>query len=142
MLQKKNHQAIVPGAYPNEVTQKHRYINLVHRIKHWRQKEPLQKQENNQINVSFTVNNHYHYQQSEHHKPSIVQQIVVLPPAQVYGLMALVALFLIIVGFALVQVHRTISILQVVLESLEYIVLTSMSGLGSIVSWIKRGIFY
>ncbi|KAI8364075.1 hypothetical protein BD560DRAFT_403539 [Blakeslea trispora] len=141
MLQKRN-QAVIPGTFPsaNQIThhsQRHRYLNFFSRLKHVWKRKPAVQQENN-LNLSLTVNNHYHY--SQNHKPStsIVQQIIIMPQAQAYSLMALIALFLVIVGFALLQVHRVLSILQVILDSLTYIAFTSMSGLGSVVRLIKH----
>ncbi|KAI9355827.1 hypothetical protein BD770DRAFT_411596 [Pilaira anomala] len=67
------------------------------------------------VSVPITISStHYHSTSdgSVTTTQSIIQQAVILPPMQIYGFMFLATLLLLVIAFALLQVHRTISIIE------------------------------
>ncbi|RCH77467.1 hypothetical protein CU098_003139, partial [Rhizopus stolonifer] len=127
-------QVSTPGAYPasKDIDKKSLVHNKRHlsskpviRIKNyfyrlWK-KTPSQQINSNSLNISvtipITVNNNYY--DSHNEKPtssSIMHHLVALNSNQIYVLLAFATLFLLVIAFALLQVHRTLSILQMLLE--------------------------
>ncbi|KAI9485769.1 MAG: hypothetical protein EXX96DRAFT_546403 [Benjaminiella poitrasii] len=97
------------------------------------------------IAVPISISNTTHYYASNSttlSKPtaptSVIQQWIVLPPLQVYGFMALIALFLLVVAFGILQIHRTISILQIAVDGVRY----SLVGLTSNSIYLIKKAFY
>ncbi|MBM6388139.1 MAG: hypothetical protein JSY10_30045 [Paenibacillus sp.] len=95
------------------------------------------------LSVPITISNttsHYHSKTdssvSTQSGNSIIQQFVILSPFQIYGFMFLVALFLLVVFFGLLQVHRTISIIELGVEGIKYI-LTNFTSLFSFLLGLK-----
>lgn len=93
------------------------------------------------LNVPITISNTTHYS-SKSEGPatteytSVVQQLVILPPIQIYGFMFLIALLLFVFAFALLQVHRTISIIELAVDGLKYTLVNLINILSVIKSWV------
>lgn len=93
------------------------------------------------LSVPITISSH-HYSKEETTRTSsrtssIVQQLVILPPLQVYGFLFLAILFLLVIAFALVEVHRMISILELSVHGLKYVLVASVTNFFSLTSRIK-----
>lgn len=97
------------------------------------------------VSVPITISNTSHYYGNSNNPStaptatSIVQQLVILPPLQVYGFMFLSALLLLVIAFALLQIHRTLSILQLAVDGLKYVLVgfttNSLSAFSLLKSW-------
>lgn len=79
------------------------------------------------LSVPITISNttsHYHSKTdgsvSTQSGNSIIQQFVILTPFQIYGFLFMATLFLLVVFFGLVQVHRVISIVELAVEGIKY----------------------
>lgn len=82
------------------------------------------------VSVPITISStHYHSTTdgSVTTTSSIIQQAVILPPMQIYGFMFLTTLLLLVIAFALLQVHRTISIIELGIEGIKYTLLNFTS---------------
>ncbi|KAL0140330.1 hypothetical protein V8B55DRAFT_1506249 [Mucor lusitanicus] len=100
------------------------------------------------VSVPITISSTSHYYgNSSPSKPttsststSIVQQLIILPPLQVYGFMFLSALLLLVIAFAILQIHRTLSILQLAVDGLKYVLVGftthSLSAFSFLKSWV------
>lgn len=119
----------------------------------WKKKEKtneiVMQQQTNTVGSLFTMsvpitisNTTHYYGNSTTTIPtatSIVQQLIVLPPLQVYGFMFLIGLLLLVIAFAILQIHRTLSIFQLAVDGLKYILVgftsNSISALSFLKSW-------
>lgn len=94
------------------------------------------------LNVPITISNtttHYNSKTKDSTRAgysSVVQQFVILPPLQIYGFMFLVTLFLFIIAFALLQVHRTISIIELAVDGIKYTLVNFTNVLSVLKSWV------
>ncbi|KAI8973590.1 hypothetical protein BDF20DRAFT_883195, partial [Mycotypha africana] len=100
------------------------------------------------ISISSTTNNHYYGSSANtmQGKPSsistsIVQQMVILPPFQVYGFMLIVTLLLLVIAFAILQLHRTITIIDTLLAGVSYTLVGLASTSASIATYFKSFFF-
>ncbi|KAK4522035.1 uncharacterized protein ATC70_004574 [Mucor velutinosus] len=97
------------------------------------------------VSVPITISSTSHYygnSSSSSSNPtatSIVQQLIILPPLQVYGFMFLTALLLLVIAFAILQIHRTLSIFQLAVDGLRYVLVgfttNSLSAFSFLKSW-------
>ncbi|KAI7889294.1 uncharacterized protein EV154DRAFT_515130 [Mucor mucedo] len=94
------------------------------------------------LNVPITISNtttHYNTKtegSTSTGNTSVVQQLVILPPIQIYGFMFLVAFFLFVITFALLQVHRTISIIELAVDGITYTLVNFVGLLSILKSWV------
>ncbi|KAI8646088.1 hypothetical protein BD408DRAFT_410649 [Parasitella parasitica] len=122
------------------------------RKKFWRKKskanEIVMQQQTNTVGSLFTMSvpitisttTHLYGSSNNASNPiatSIVQQLIVLPPSQVYGFMSLVALSLLVLAFAILQIHRTLSIFQSAVDGLKCILVGFASNSISVFSYLK-----
>lgn len=93
------------------------------------------------LNVPITISNTTHYNtktegSTSMGSTSVVQQLVILPPIQIYGFMFLIAMTLLVIAFALLQVHRTISIIELAVDGITYILVNFAGVLSVLKSWV------
>lgn len=96
------------------------------------------------LSVPITISNtttHYHSAKSQvassTAKQSIVQRLVILPPGQIYGLMTIAVLFLLVVAFAILQIHRSISIIEAAVDGIKYVLIGVASNSLSMLAYFK-----
>jgi hypothetical protein len=120
--------------------------------KHEQESEIIKQKTNNTVavgtvfslSVPITISNtttHFHTTTTKSEKvsasSSIIQQIIILPPTQIYGLMLIVVLFLIVLAFAILQIHRSISILEATVEGVKYVLVGLASNSISLFVYLK-----
>lgn len=144
----------------NKVTLKQRFKNKLRLKKKgiksswesmWhRSKESQTKVENNvgsvlTINLPITiyntnVNNYYNNKENSEvasTTTSIVKQLIVLSPFQIYGFLFVCSLLLIVVGFGILQVHRIITILQTLLDGVKYFIVGFFTNSLNLFTFLK-----
>lgn len=93
------------------------------------------------LSVPITISSHYYSKEETTTRPtkanSLVQQLVILPPLQVYGFLFLAILFLLVIAFALLQVHRIISILELGVNGIKYVLVGSVTNVLSVTTRLK-----
>lgn len=124
----------------------------------WSRKQQVNsKQKENQIEPIFTVNipitvynttvNNYYSNDKNNNQldtstTSIIKQLVVLSPFQIYGFLFVCSLLLIVIGFGILQVHRIITILQILLDDVHYFLIGILSNSLRAFSFLKSLISY
>ncbi|KAL7315506.1 hypothetical protein PS15m_004718 [Mucor circinelloides] len=119
----------------------------------WKRKEKAQEivvqQQTNTVgslltvSVPITLSSTSHYYGNSNSSSttptatSIVQQLIILPPLQVYSFMFLFALLLLVIAFAILQVHRTLSIFQLAVDGLKYVLVGFTTNTTSAFSFLK-----
>ncbi|GAA5817337.1 hypothetical protein MFLAVUS_010881 [Mucor flavus] len=95
------------------------------------------------LSVPITISNttsHYHSKTdgsvSTQSGNSMIQRFVILTPFQIYGFLFLATLFLLVVFFGLLQVHRVISIAELAVEGIKY-TLTNFTSVFSFLLGLK-----
>lgn len=93
------------------------------------------------LSVPITISSHYYSKEETTTRPtranSLVQQLVILPPLQVYGFLFLAILFLLVIAFALLQVHRMISIVELGVNGIKYVLVASVTNVLSLTTRLK-----
>ncbi|KAI7898894.1 uncharacterized protein BX663DRAFT_555441 [Cokeromyces recurvatus] len=76
------------------------------------------------VTVPISISNTTHYHGGSHGSSrtitTLIQQWVILSPFQIYGFMFLFAFLLFVIAFGILQIHRTISILQIAANGIRY----------------------
>jgi hypothetical protein len=92
------------------------------------------------VNVPITISNTTHYYGNSDKKPvssSIVQQLIILPPMQVYSILFIIVLSLLVLAFAILEVHRTISILQSAVDCVKFLLVGMAAKSMMLFSFLK-----
>jgi hypothetical protein len=96
------------------------------------------------VSVPITISNTTHYYDSTDKKlvsSSIVQQLIILQPMQVYSILFVIVLSLLVLAFAILEVHRTISILQSVIDGVKFLLVGVTAKSMMLFSFLKSYCF-
>lgn len=96
------------------------------------------------VNVPITISNTTHYHGDTDKKSvtsSMVQQLIILPPVQVYGVLFVIVLSLLVLAFAILEVHRVISIIRSVIDGIKFLLVGLTAKTMIVFSFLKSYCF-